>query len=124
MNKQIITGNLVRDPEGGTTQGGVNYARFTVAVRKRYHREGEQDSQFIQVTAWRGLSDTCMKYLKKGRKVAVTGEPQARAWIGRDGEARGGIEITADEVEFLSRQDQGEPTDEDAPPEGGQGAEP
>ena len=103
MNKQIITGNLTRDPEGGTTAAGVNYARFTVAVRKRYHKEGEPDSDFIQVTAWRGLGDTCMKYLQKGRKVAVIGEPQPHAWIDKDGEARGAIQITADEVEFLGQ---------------------
>lgn len=113
MNKQIIIGNLTRDPEGGTTQGGVNYARFTVAVRKRYHKEGEPDSDFIQVTAWRSLGDTCMKYLQKGRKVCVIGEPQPHAWIDKDGEARAAIQITADEVEFLGqRGSTNEPTDE------------
>lgn len=111
MNKQIITGNLTRDPEGGTTQGGVNYARFTVAVRKRYHKEGEPDSDFIQVTAWWSLGDTCMKYLQKGRKVCVIGEPQPHAWIDKDGEARAAIQITADEVDFLSQRSA------DAPPE-------
>lgn len=103
MNKHFITGNLTRDPDGGTTASGVNYARFTVAVRKRFHKEGEPDSDFIQVTAWRGLGDACMKYLQKGRKVAVIGEPQARAWISREGEARSSIEITADDVEFLGQ---------------------
>ena len=102
MNKQIITGNLVRDPEKGTTPSGVNYARFTVAVRKRFHREGEADSDFFRVTAWRGLGDSCMKYLAKGRKVGVIGPSSFSCYLGNDGQPRGQIEIQADEVEFLS----------------------
>ena len=118
MNQHTIIGNLTRDPETGTTQGGVNWCRFTVAVRKKRPKEGEKDADYIQVTAWRGLGDTCAKYLVKGRKVCVIGEPKAGAWIGRDGSAKGQIEITADEVEFLSSGGGGrnEPTDDDAPP--------
>ena len=118
MNQHTIIGNLTRDPETGTTQGGVNWCRFTVAVRKKRPKEGEKDADYIQVIAWRGLGDTCAKYLAKGRKVCVIGEPKAGAWIGKDGSAKGQIEITADEVEFLSNGGGGrnEPTDADAPP--------
>ena len=98
MNMYIITGNLTRDPETGTTDAGVNWCRFTVAVRRRHPKEGENDAEFVRVTAWRGLGDTCAKYLKKGRKVAVIGEPKAHAWIGQGGDARGQLELTADEV--------------------------
>ena len=118
MNQYMIIGNLVRDPETGTTQSGVNWCRFVVAARKKRPKEGEPDAEFVKVTAWRSLGDTCAKYLSKGRKVCVIGEPKAHAWLGRDGEARGEIEMRADEVEFLSaagnRSD--EPTDADAPP--------
>lgn len=103
MNKHIFVGNLVRDPETYTTQSGVSCARFTVAVRKRFHREGQQDSYFYRVTAWRQLGELCMKYLAKGRKVGIVGTPDASAWIGRDdGQAHAQIEVTADEVHFLS----------------------
>lgn len=113
MNKIIITGNLVRDPESGTTPNGVNYCRFTVAVRKRFHKDGEEDCSFIRVTAWRGLGDTCRKNLAKGRKVGIIGEASVSAYTGRDGQARASMEISADEVEFLSprpaeQTDQGE----------------
>lgn len=120
MNKYIVIGGLVRDPETGTTDSGVNWCRFTVAARKRFHKEGEPDAEFVRVTAWRGLGDTCAKYLKKGRKVAVVGEPKAHAWIGQDGQAKAQIDMTADEVEFVSSAgggDSGAPTDADAPPE-------
>ena len=118
MNKYMIIGNLVRDPETGTTESGVNWCTFTVAARKKFHKEGEPDAEFVRVTAWRGLGDTCAKYLAKGRKVCVTGEPKVHAWAAEDGGARGQIEMNAEEVEFLSSAGSGSraPTDEDAPP--------
>ena len=127
MNHYIIIGNLVRDPETGATESGINWCRFTVAARKKRPKEGQPDAEFVRVTAWRGLGDTCAKYLRKGRKVCVIGEPVAHAWIGNDGSAKGQIEMNADEVEFLSSGQggaQGEPTDADAPPERGAAAAP
>ncbi len=102
MNKLFITGNLVRDPEKGTTPSGVNYARFTVAVRKRFHREGQPDRDFRRGTAWRGLGDACVKHLAKGRKVGIIGPVSFSCYMGNDGQPRGQIEIDADEVEFLT----------------------
>ena len=123
MNKYTIIGGLVRDPETGTTDSGVNWCRFTVAARKRFHKEGEPDAEFVRVTAWRGLGDTCAKYLKKGRKVAVIGEPKARGWQGQDGIVKAQIEMTADEVEFVSGSGgDSAPTDADAPPAAGSAA--
>jgi len=119
MNMLTIIGALTRDPETGTTDGGVNWCRFTVAARKRFHKDGEPDAEFVRVTAWRGLGDTCAKHLAKGRKVCVIGEPRAHAWTGQKGEARGQIEMNADEVEFIgsgSGGGSGAPTDADAPP--------
>ena len=129
MIQLYIIGNLVRDPETGTTPSGVNWCRFTVAARKKRPKEGEPDAEFVRVTAWRGLGDTCAKYLAKGRKVCVIGEPKVHAWIpergAHQGEAWGEIEMNADEVEFLSSGGgRGEPTDADAPPAPGGAAEP
>ena len=118
MNKLIIIGALTRDPETGTTDAGVNWCRFTVAARKKFHKEGEPDAEFVRVTAWRGLGDTCAKFLAKGRKVCVVGEPKVHAWIGQNGDARGQIEMNADDVEFVSSAGSGgQPTDADAPPD-------
>lgn len=110
MIKLMITGNLTRDPEAGTTNTGINYCRFTVAARKRWHREGEQDAVFFRVTAWRALGDNCLKYLSKGKKVAVTGGVEAGAYRGSDGNAYATLELDADDVEFLSPK--GDRTDE------------
>ena len=119
MNQHIIIGNLVHDPETGTTPSGVNWTRFRVAVRRKYRREGQPDADFIRVTAWRGLGETCAKYLSKGRKVCVTGVPGTSAWIGQDGQAKSQLELTADDVEFLGGGGGGKaaPGDDDAPPE-------
>ena len=102
MNKYEIIGNLVRDPEIGTTEGGVHYTVFTVAARRRFHKDGEPDAEFVRVTAWRGLGDLCAKYLEKGKKVYAAGEPRAHAWKTEDGSVRGQIEMNANEVEVLS----------------------
>lgn len=114
MNRITVIGNLTRDPEKGTTPSGVNYCRFTVAARRKF-KKGDQDTDFIRVTAWRGLGDTCAQYLSKGKKVAVEGTPDVTAWIANDGTARGGMEVTADDVEFLSPKGQEGAPDE--PPE-------
>lgn len=98
MNKHIIIGNLTADPVAGTTPGGTNYSRFTVAV----NRPGrDQPADYMRVTAWQALGDTCQKYLKKGRKVCVVGRSRADAWQGNDGQIRGQIQIDATDVEFL-----------------------
>jgi single-strand DNA-binding protein len=116
MNKMVIIGNLTRDPETGATEGGINWCRFSVAVNRRTKREGQPEADYIQVTAWRGLGDTCAKYLHKGKKVCVIGEARASAWTGRDGSAKGQIELTAQDVEFLSPgEGRRDPTDADAP---------
>ncbi len=103
MNKITVIGNLTRDPEMRTTDGGVNCCNFTLAVKKRHPKEGEPDADFMKVAAWRALGDTCGKYLRKGRKVCVIGEAKAGCWMSRDGSGpRSQIEITAEDVEFLS----------------------
>lgn len=119
MNKLMIIGNLVRDPETGTTESGVNWCTFTVAARKRFHRDGEPDAEFVRVTAWRALGDSCAKFLAKGKKVCVIGEPRVHAWSQEGGQARGQMEMNADEVEFLnSGSGNTAPTDADVPQAG------
>lgn len=119
MNKLMIIGNLVRDPETGTTESGVNWCTFTVAARKRFHKDGEPDAEFVRVTAWRALGDSCAKFLAKGKKVCVIGEPRVHTWTQEGGQARSQMEMNADEVEFLnSGSGNAAPTDADAPPAG------
>lgn len=103
MNKLIIIGNLVRDPDLRSTQSGIAVCSFTVAVNRRQAADaGKPDADFFRVTAWRQLAELCSRYLSKGRKVAVVGSVALKTYEANDGSTRASLEVTADEVEFLS----------------------
>ena len=103
MNKLTIIGNLTRDPELRTTQSGLNVCTFTVAVNRRRSAAGDQpEADYFRVTAWRALADNCNKFLAKGRKVAVVGPVMVNTYTANDGTTRASMEVTADDVEFLS----------------------
>ena len=102
MNKSIIIGNLTRDPELRTTQDGTHVCNFTVAVNRRARAGVQPEADYFRVTAWRTLGENCAKYLSKGRKVFVTGPLSARTYQSQDGSTRVSLEVTADDVEFLS----------------------
>ena len=109
MNKVFLIGNLVRDPEMRSTQSGVSVCHFTIAVNRRFRnaQTGQQETDFLNVIAWRQLAELCGKYLAKGRKVAVMGSIQTRQYAVKDGSKRTAWDIVADEVEFLSQNQQG-----------------
>lgn len=102
MNKLTIIGNLTRDPARRTVGDGIAVCDFTVAVNRRKKNGGEPEADFFRVTAWRGLADNCAKYLAKGRKVAVTGAVSVSTYQANDGTTRAALEVTAEDVEFLS----------------------
>lgn len=107
MNKVFLIGNLTRDPEMRSTQSGVAVCNFSIAVNRCFkNANGKQETDFLNVIAWRQLAELCGKYLAKGRKVAVTGSIQTRTYDAKDGSKRTAWDIVADEVEFLSPQNQ------------------
>ena len=115
MEKLQIIGNLTRDPELRTTTTGISVCSFTVAVNQRpskAQREAGQEppAKFFRVSAWRELGENCAKYLAKGRKVYCEGTISTSAYISNeDGKPHASLEMTADNVEFLSaRGEQGE----------------
>ncbi len=111
MNKVTIIGNLTRDPELRTTPAGVNVCDFTVAVNRRNRRDAQNnqpEADFFRVTAWRVLGENCAKFLTKGRKVCVMGPVSVRTYQANDGTTRASLEVTADDVEFLSPRGEGD----------------
>lgn len=102
MNKLTIIGNLTRAPELRTTQTGKNVCSFTVAVNRRKSANGQQEADFFRVTAWDKLGEHCYTYLDKGKKVAVVGPVKVNTYQTGDGSTRAQLEVTADDVEFLS----------------------
>lgn len=116
MNKIFIVGNLTRDPELRTTQSGVAVCSFNVAVNKRMGANAQHpEADYFRVTAWRGLAENCQKFLAKGRKVAVTGAVSVSTYQAKDGTTKATLEVTADDVEFLSPK--GEASESTAVPE-------
>ena len=103
MNKLTIIGNLTRDPELRTTSTGLNVCTFGVAVnRRRSGNSNQPEVDYFRVTAWRQLGELCQRYLAKGRKVAVVGSVSVSTYTANDGTTRASLEVTADDVEFLS----------------------
>lgn len=120
MNKCYIIGNLTRDPEMRTTQSGISVCSFSVAVNRRRSAADQQpQADYFRVSAWRGLAENCQKYLAKGRKVAVTGSVSVSTYQAQDGTTRASLEISADDVEFLSAKGEQQEAPVSRPPEGG-----
>lgn len=102
MNQIILIGNLTKSPELTTTQNGINVCRFGLAVRRSYpNTDGEYETDFFNIVAWRKLAEHCAKYLEKGRKVAISGSLQMRTYE-VEGEKRVTSEVIANDVQFLS----------------------
>lgn len=105
MNQCFLIGNLTKDVELRTTQNGIANCAFTLAVNRRFkNAQGETETDFFNIVAWRQLAELCAKYLSKGRKCAVTGSIQNRSYQAQDGSKRYVTEIIAENVEFLSGQ--------------------
>ena len=122
MNKAILIGKLVADPELRKTQSDVSVCTFRIAVQRRFaNQQGVREADFFNIVAWRQTAELCAKFLTKGRKVGVIGAIQNRSYDAQDGTKRYITEIVADEVEFLSSpqggQNQAYPGDVPPPPE-------
>ena len=87
MNKWIGMGRLVRDPEVRVTTGNTptTVAKFTLAVDRRFHKEGEQSADFISCTAFGKVAEFCEKYLHKGTKVVAEGRWQTGSYKNKEG---------------------------------------
>lgn len=122
MNKVNLVGRLVAAPELRYTQNGIAYCNFTLAVdRRQESTEGDKIADFFPCRAWRGLAETCAKYLWKGSLVAASGTLQNRTYEVSDGSKRKITEVIADEVQFLiharsaDQESAPMPTEEDMP---------
>ena len=100
MNKIILIGNLTSDPELRGTPTGHKVCSFGIAVNDR--RGGEQNTQFFRVSVWDKMGESCQTYLSKGKKVFVSGPLTVRTYSKHDGSTGVSLEITANDVEFLS----------------------
>ena len=102
MNKVILIGNLTRDPEIRYSQSAepLAIARYTLAVSRRFKREGEPDSDFIGCVSFGKQAEFMEKYFKKGMKAAITGRISVRSFDDATGQRRWITEVIAEEIEF------------------------
>lgn len=102
MNKVILMGRLTRDPEVRYSQGenSLAIARFTLAVDRRFKRQGEQDADFISCVAFGKSAEHAEKYYRQGLKIAVTGRIQTGSYTNKDGQKVYTTEVVVEESEF------------------------
>lgn len=102
MNKVILMGRLVRDPEVRYSQGAepLAIARYTLAVNRRMKQNGEQDADFINCVAFGKSGEFAEKYFKKGQMVSIVGRLQVRSWDDNDGKKRWTTEVVIEEQYF------------------------
>ena len=102
MNKTILVGRLTRDPEVRYTQGenATAVARFTLAVDRKNHKEGEASADFIPCVDFGRMAEFAEKYFKKGTKVVISGRIQTGSYTNRDGQKVYTTEIMVEEQEF------------------------
>lgn len=102
MNKVILMGRLTRDPEVRYSQGenSLAIARFTLAVDRRFKRQGEQDADFISCVSFGKTAEFAEKYLKQGTKIAVTGRIQTGSYTNKEGQKVYTTEVVVEETEF------------------------
>lgn len=102
MNKVILMGRLAREPEVRYSQGTepLAVARYTLAVNRRFKRQGEPEADFINCVAFGKTGEFAEKYFKKGQMVSVVGRLQVRSWDDNEGKKRWSTDVIVEEQYF------------------------
>lgn len=107
MNKVILMGRLTKDPEQRRTQTDIHVTTFTLAVDRRFAKQGEEkQTDFLNIVTWRTTAEFVAKYFSKGQQMCLVGNIQTRTYQDADGKTRYVTEIVADEVYFAGEKKQ------------------
>lgn len=104
LNKVILAGRIVADPELKQTNGGTYVVSFRIAVNRRFQsRDAQQQNEadFFNVTAWQNTAEFIAKYFRKGSAICVCGRIQNRSWVDQNGQKRYMTDIIAEEANFV-----------------------
>lgn len=102
FNRCIFVGNLTKDPELKKTPNGVSVTSFSIAVIRRFVKQGEQpQADFINIVAWRTTAEFIARYFNKGKPILICGQLQTRSWTDQNGQKRYTTEVVADEATFV-----------------------
>ena len=99
MNKVFLMGNIGKDPDIRYSNDKA-VARFSLAVRRRFTREGDQDTDWLNVVAFSKLAEFCEKYLRKGSKIIVEGRINTGSYTNKEGQKVYTTDIVAEQIEF------------------------
>ena len=112
LNRILLMGRMTKDPELRRTQSGTAVTSFTLAVDRDFKgQNGEKETDFIDVVAWRGTAEFVSNYFTKGRMAVVDGRLQIRGWTDKNGNKRSSAEVVAENIYFGDSK-----RDSDAPP--------
>lgn len=111
MNSVILMGRLTADPELRTTNSGLNYCRFSVAV-DRYAKGEDKKTDFINCVAWRQTAEFIERYFSKGKMIAVQGSIQTGSFTNKDGAKVYTTDVLVDKAHFCG--DKGSVTNQSA----------
>lgn len=103
LNRVVIVGRLVRDPELRKTASDRSVVAFTVALDNRTTNNGEKSTSYIPCTAWNNTAESIAKFMKKGSLVGVDGHLNQRSYTANDGRKVSVVEVIADSVQFLEK---------------------
>lgn len=112
LNIAVIMGRLTANPELRTTANGTSVTSFTVAVDRKFQKQGaEKQTDFINVVAWQHTADFITRYFRKGSMIAVNGYIQTRNYEDKNGNKRTAVEIVANNVSFCGSKAETNTTD-------------
>ena len=101
LNRVVLMGRMVADPELKTTNSGVSVCSFRIAVDRSYVKNGEQrQADFFDIVAWRSSAEFVCRHFTKGSLIAVDGQLQTRQYQTKDGSNRSAVEVVADNISF------------------------
>jgi single-strand DNA-binding protein len=117
MNKVVLLGRLTKDPEVRYSQGenASAISRITLAIDRRFKRDGEQSADFINCVAFGKTAEFQEKYFRKGTKVAITGRIQTGSYVNKDGNKVYTTDVIVEEQEFAESKNSGGGNVESAP---------
>ena len=119
MNKVILIGRLTRDVELRTSSNGeMSIGRFSIAVDRRFKREGENTADFINCIAFKDNADNISKYFSKGNKIGIVGHIQTGSYTNKDGQKVYTTDIVVDEWEFVESKSANTASTEEKPQSG------
>ena len=101
FNLVVLTGRLTADPELKTTTNGIPVTTFSIAVNRNYRAGEEQQTDFINIVAWRQRAEFITKYFKKGSMIGIEGSIQTRRYQDKNGNNRTAFEVVVNNAQFV-----------------------